>query len=135
MPVDPPARCSAQAPRVVVAVGAASCDGISRRSIDETPQEIDDADAGADLGRVELLTDEREVLLEQLRTATGMSGSGRTTGSSRQRARIAVRKAIVAAVARIAETDPWLGRHLRDHVHTECRYESDPDYPIRWVLS
>jgi hypothetical protein len=46
-------------------------------------------------------------------------------------------QAIVAAVARIAETDPWLGRHLRDHIHTgwECRYESDPDHPIRWLLS
>jgi len=49
----------------------------------------------------------------------------------------AVRKAIMAAIARIAEADPWLGRHLRDHVRTgsECRYESDPDHPIRWVLS
>jgi hypothetical protein len=86
---------------------------------------------------VELLTDEREALLEQLRMATGIGGRGRTTGSSRERARIAVRKAIVAAVTRIAETDPWLGRHLRDHVHTgwECRYDSDPNYPIRWVLS
>jgi hypothetical protein len=43
----------------------------------------------------------------------------------------------MAAVARIAEADPWLGRPLRDHVRTgsECRYESDPDHPIRWVLS
>ena len=37
---------------------------------------------------------------------------------------------------RIAETDPWLGRHLRDRVRTglECRYESDPDHPVRWLL-
>jgi hypothetical protein len=50
---------------------------------------------------------------------------------------MAVRKSIVAAMARIAETDPWLGRHLWDHIRTgsECRYESDPDYLIRWVLN
>jgi hypothetical protein len=49
---------------------------------------------------------------------------------------VAVRKAIVAALARIAESDPWLGRHLHERVHTgiECRYESDPDHPVRWVL-
>jgi hypothetical protein len=47
-----------------------------------------------------------------------------------------VRKAIVAALARIAETDPWLGRHLNDRVRTgtECRYESDPDHQVRWLL-
>ena len=49
---------------------------------------------------------------------------------------MAVRKAIVAALARIAETDPWLGRHLNDRVRTglECRYDSDPDHPVRWLL-
>jgi hypothetical protein len=48
-----------------------------------------------------------------------------------------VRKAIVAALARIAETDPWLGRFLRDRVRTgiACRYETDPDRPVRWVLT
>jgi hypothetical protein len=42
----------------------------------------------------------------------------------------------VAALARIAETDPWLGRHLNDRVRTglECRYESDPDHPVTWLL-
>jgi hypothetical protein len=108
-----------------------------RARLVELEQEIDEADGEADLGRLELLSNEREALLQQLRVATGLGGRGRRTGSSRERARVAVRKAIMAAVARIAEADPWLGRHLRDHVRTgsECRYESDPDHPIRWVLS
>ena len=39
-------------------------------------------------------------------------------------------------LARIAEVDPWLGRHLHATVHTGagCRYEPDPDQPVRWVL-
>jgi hypothetical protein len=39
-------------------------------------------------------------------------------------------------MARVAEVDPWLGRHLRERVHTglQCRYASDPDHPVRWVL-
>ena len=46
------------------------------------------------------------------------------------------RKAIVAALARIAEPTPWVGRHLRDRVRTgsECRYESDPDDPVHCIL-
>ena len=79
---------------------------------------------------------ERAWLLDQLGAASGLGGRRRTSGSSDERARVAVRKAVVAALARIAETDPWLGRHLNDRVHTglECRYESDPDHPVRWLL-
>jgi len=81
--------------------------------------------------------DERAWLLDQLGAATGLAGRRRTSGSTEERARVAVRKAIVAALARIAETDPWLGRHLHDRVRTglECRYESDPDHPVHWLLT
>jgi tetratricopeptide (TPR) repeat protein len=107
-----------------------------RARLIEVDHDIDEASTESDLGRLERLTDEREALLEQLRAATGIGGRSRTTGSSRERARIAVRKSIMAAVARVAESDPWLGRHLRNHVRTgsECRYESDPDHPVRWVV-
>jgi hypothetical protein len=98
--------------------------------------EMAEADEWADVGRSSRLADEREALLGQLASASGLSGRSRAQGSNDERARITVRKAIVAALARIAGTDPWLGRHLRDRVHTgfECRYEPDPDHPIRWVL-
>jgi hypothetical protein len=81
--------------------------------------------------------EERAWLLDQLGAATGLAGRRRTTGSTDERARVAVRKAIVAALAKVAEVDPWLGRHLRDRVRTgaECRYETDPDHPVRWVLT
>jgi hypothetical protein len=47
-----------------------------------------------------------------------------------------VRKAVVAALARLAEVDPWLARHLRDRVRTGymCQYETDRDHPVRWNL-
>jgi hypothetical protein len=89
----------------------------------------------ADRDRPEL-REERDAVAAYLAGGTGLRGRSRTTGSHAERARVAVRKAIVAALARIAEADPWLGRHLRDRVHTgfECRYESDPDHPVSWVL-
>ncbi len=80
---------------------------------------------------------ERDAIAGELASATGLLGRGRRTGGSDERARVAVRKALVAALARIAETDPWLARHLHDHVRTgnRCRYDPDPDRPVTWVLT
>ena len=82
------------------------------------------------------LREERDAIAAYLSAATGRAGRTRHTGSHDERARVAVRKAIVAAMARIAEADPWLGRHLRNQIRTglECRYESDPDHLVEWVL-
>jgi hypothetical protein len=43
----------------------------------------------------------------------------------------------VAAIKRVTDVNPALGRLLRDTVHTGtgCRYEPDPSRPVRWVLS
>jgi hypothetical protein len=93
-------------------------------------------DAGlAESDRPEL-RDERQAIASYLAGGTGLAGRTRTTGSHAERARVSVRKAIVAALAKIAETDPWLGRHLNDRIRTgyECRYDSDVDHPIEWIL-
>jgi tRNA G37 N-methylase Trm5 len=47
---------------------------------------------------------------------------------------VAVRKAVAAAVDRISEIDPLLGRLLTDTVHTgsSCRYAPDPSRPVEW---
>jgi hypothetical protein len=108
-------------------------DDESRRVLRARLAELDDELALSD--RADLRA-ERGSVASYLAQGTGLGGRARTTGSHAERARVAVRKAIVAALARIAETDPWLGRHLRDRVRTgfECRYESDPDHPVRWIL-
>ncbi|GAA3641593.1 hypothetical protein [Microlunatus ginsengisoli] len=83
------------------------------------------------------LREERSAIETYLAGGSGLGGRHRSTGSVDERARVAVRKAIVAALARIAEADPWLGRHLRDRVRTglQCRYESDRDHPVHWILA
>lgn len=107
-----------------------------RRRLTELDDELDEARAHADLGREERLDRERDALLDQLRAATGLGGRARVTGGTHERARVAVRKAIAAAVDRVAAVDPALGRLLRDTVSTgaACRYDPDPDRPVRWVL-
>jgi hypothetical protein len=107
-----------------------------RTRLGEIDAEIDEAAAWADPGRRERAELEREALLRELAAGTGLGGRHRRSGSTDERARMAVRKAIVAAVQRIERHDPPLARLLRDTVHTglSCRYEPDPDRPITWLL-
>jgi hypothetical protein len=108
-----------------------------RRRLTEIDADLDEARSWADTGRAAKLAAERDALLDQLRAATGLGGRPRVPGSAQERARIAVRKAIVYAIGRVAAADPPLGRLLSDTVTTGaiCRYDPDPDRPVQWVLS
>jgi hypothetical protein len=103
------------------------------RALDE---ELDEARSWADEGRATRLGLEREALLAELRKATGLGGRPRRFGSADERARVAVRKAIAAALAKVEERDPSCARLLRDTVRTGayCRYDPDPARPVSWVL-
>lgn len=94
------------------------------------------AEADNDEVRADEFRSERDAIRSYLRAGTALGGRQRTSGSSAERARVAVRKAIVSALAKIAEIDPWLGRHLADRIRTgfSCRYDSDPDHPVDWIL-
>jgi hypothetical protein len=107
-----------------------------RQRLRELDEEIAEAEDWGDAGRLDLRSREREAVLAELRSATGLGGASRISGATTERARVAVRKAIVGALARIADVDPSTARHLRDRVHTgsTCRYEPDPDRPVEWIL-
>ncbi len=89
-----------------------------RRRLAEIDADLDEARSWADTGRAAKLSAERDALLDQLRAATGLGGRPRVPGSAHERARIAVRKAIVNAIDRVAAADPSLGRLLSDTVTT-----------------
>lgn len=105
-----------------------------RRRLAQLDAELDDADTRGDTERAERFHAERTALLDQLRTATGLGGRRRRTGATDERARTAVRKALVAAFSRIEPHDPGLARLLRDTIRTgtTCRYDPQPDRPITW---
>ena len=107
-----------------------------RHRLAELEEELAAADRRGDAGRGRRLSAEREALLAQVAAATGLAGRPRRLGGTAERARVAVRKAIAAALARIIEVDPPVGRLLADTVSTgiTCRYEPDPDRPVRWLL-
>jgi tetratricopeptide (TPR) repeat protein len=107
-----------------------------KRRLDELEAEIAEAEDWSDAGRLALLRDEHDALVTELAAATGLGGRRRVVGSSQERARVTVRKAIVAAIDKLDAIDPVLARHLRDRVRTgsACRYDPDPDRPVTWSL-
>ena len=108
-----------------------------RRRLTEIDEDLEEARTWSDTGRGARLGEERDALLDQLRTATGLAGRHRVAASTSERARVAVRKAIATAIDRIAAVDPPSGRLLRDTVSTgtACRYDPDPGRPTTWVLT
>jgi tetratricopeptide (TPR) repeat protein len=87
-----------------------------------------------DLSSIQVKQHRRELaaLTATLRSATGMHGRSRAFPGNHERARTAVRKAIVRALASIHIADPELGEHLRRNVVTgaSCRYLPDSGWSI-----
>jgi tetratricopeptide (TPR) repeat protein len=107
-----------------------------KQRLDELEAEVVEAEEWADAGRLALLRDERDALITELAAATGLGGRRRVVGSSHERARVTVRKAIVSAIDKLEAVDPALAHHLRERVRTGllCRYDPDPDRPVDWSL-
>jgi tetratricopeptide (TPR) repeat protein len=105
-----------------------------RRRIETLQGEIDEADEWADSERASRSRAELEFLVHELAAATGLGGRDRTFGSSAERARQRVKKAIATTLARIDAQHPELGRHLTATIRTGygCRYEPDPRASTVW---
>jgi hypothetical protein len=107
-----------------------------RRRLAEIDAELDRADEWADVGLAATLAAEREALLSEVAAATGLGGRPRPAGSSSERARVAVRKAVAAGLRALQAADPVVARHLDARVRTgySCTYQPDPDRPVTWRL-
>jgi hypothetical protein len=95
---------------------------------------IDEAEANADLGRLERLRREREAVAHELAAATGLGGRKRRLVDPAERARKAVTARIRQALQQIGQSDPALVRHLEASLSTgrSCAYK--PNEPRRWML-
>lgn len=107
-----------------------------RRRLGALETELDEAGRWSDAARRDRLLLEREALLEQLADAIGLGGRNRLAAANSERARVAVRKAVAAALTRIEHHDPGLARLLRDSIRTGrlCSYRPDPARPLHWRL-
>jgi len=97
-----------------------------RRRLTEIDGEIEAAQAAAQEARAAGLERERDVLLEELRAATGLGGRRRVLGDEGERARKAVTARIRESIARLQQVHPALARHLETSVTTGtyCAYAS-----------
>lgn len=93
---------------------------------------LDDADRAGDAERGDQVMRERDALLTELRTASGLGGRSRRLGDETERARKTVSARVRDALRRIEAAHPALGAHLRASVQlgTTCAYVSDS--PRRW---
>lgn len=107
-----------------------------RRRLEELQEELEEAEGWADSERAARAREEMEFLAHELAAAVGLRGRDRRAPSDAERARVNVTKAIRAALARIAEHSPALGRHLESTIRTGtfCSYVPDPRLPAIWQV-
>lgn len=92
-----------------------------RQRLAQLDDQIDDMEERGDGARAARARTEREWLLAELASATGLGGRARAFADNGERARLAVGKAIRRAIANVEATDPVVGAHLRGGVHTGIR--------------
>ena len=100
----------------------------------ELQRDIDDARADHDPARAEKAEVELDALVHQLSEAFGIGGRARATGSSAERARSAVTYRIRAAIRRLGELHPELGRHLANAVRTGTWCSYRPESEVVWTV-
>lgn len=102
--------------------------------IRELRAELDEADAAGDAERGAKVQKELDFLTRELSSAYGLHGP-RRSGDPAEKARAAVTGRIRAALAKIREAHPGLGRHLDRSVVTGrfCAYR--PEEPVTWTVA
>ena len=108
-----------------------------RNRLTELREELEEARAFNDEGRIEVVEEEIEAISKALSSAIGLGGRSRKAGSPSERARVNVTRAIKTALKRITEAHPAAGDHLIRTVKTGnfCSYNPDPLARIIWKTS
>ncbi|MFZ4272806.1 ATP-binding protein [Streptomyces arboris] len=96
--------------------------------------EIDRAAARDDTRQVEAYDQERQALLDQLRTAAGLGGRSRRLGDETERARKTVTARIRDTLRKLDSLHPELAAHLRESVTTGTTCAYRPGHAPEWRL-
>jgi tetratricopeptide (TPR) repeat protein len=107
-----------------------------RQRLVQLKEELDDAREAGNVERGAQIEDEIDALHQELSRAVGLGGRDRRAGSTSERARLAVTRAIKAAIEKIAEHDAQLGLYLSTSIKTGtfCSYVPDARHMISWAL-
>lgn len=98
---------------------------------------IDEAEANNDPERARRAHEEIELIGDELARAMGLAGRDRPTGSSAERARASVTKALRAAIRAIATPHPSLADLLSRTIRTGtfCSYDPMAEVPVTWTVA
>lgn len=107
-----------------------------KQRLDELREELEEAESFNDPERAARAQEEMDFLIRELSAAVGLGGRDRKAASDSERARVNVTRAIRAAIDRIAEHSPALGKHFEATIRTGtfCAYTPDPRMPASWRL-
>lgn len=96
-----------------------------RQRLAELREDQAEAEAMNDAGRLARVRAEIEALEQELARGVGLGGRARRSDSTVEKARVNVRQRLQDAIARIAEHDAALGKHLGQAIRTGtlCRYD------------
>jgi hypothetical protein len=108
-----------------------------RARVAELREAIEEAEACGHADQAGALHEEKEFITHELGRAFGLGGRSRHAGSTAERARLNVTRAVKSAMQRIAAADPVLASHLEATVRTGtvCVYAADPRSPVGWRVS
>jgi tetratricopeptide (TPR) repeat protein len=107
-----------------------------KRRLDDLNEDLEDARVWGDADRAGAIQEEIDAISKELATAVGLGGRDRKAASASERARINVSRTIRAAVKRIEELDPLLGRSLDEAIRTGtfCAYLPGPQPAVDWAV-
>lgn len=107
-----------------------------RDRLESLSEEIEEAESFNDPERAARARQEMDFLAQELSGAVGLHGRDRKVGSSAERARVNVTRAIRSALGRVAEHDTELGQELEATIRTGtfCAHVPDPRRPVDWKV-
>jgi len=96
--------------------------------------DLEAAEADADIARAELARAEMDAIASELAAALGLGGRARSAGHPAERARKAVTQRIRNSLKRLADVHPELAAHLDRSIRTGqfCTYR--PEHTVGWSL-
>lgn len=105
-----------------------------RQRLEETEEDLAEAEANNDLRRAELARADRQFLVDELCRGVGLHGRTRTVGDSVERARTSATRSLRYALERVRRHHSSLGEHLQRTIRTGTyfAYEPDPRAPVDW---
>lgn len=100
----------------------------------ELNEEISEAERINEVGKLAKLKEEKEMLINELRSAVGLSGRLRKTSSPAEKARKRVWSRVTDSLRLIGEKDKALKEHLDKAIRKGQRLEYRPPKPLSWSL-